>query len=74
MFINEILRFLKEFVELFDIGSDQTRVGFIQYSDLIRHESDLNQYETKKTLQEAILKTEYLSGLTRQVIILFMRS
>ncbi|CAD5230397.1 unnamed protein product [Bursaphelenchus okinawaensis] len=65
VFTKEILRFLKEFVELFDIGPEHTRVGFIQYSDQIRHEFDLNSYEDKKTLQNAILNTGYLTGLTR---------
>ena len=47
VFKNEVLRFVREFVELFEIGPDQTRVGLIQYSDQIRHEFDLNQHPTK---------------------------
>ncbi|CAD5233599.1 unnamed protein product [Bursaphelenchus xylophilus] len=65
VFTKEILRFLREFVELFDIGPDHTRVGLIQYSDQIRHEFDLNQFEDKKSLQSAISNVTYLTGLTR---------
>uniref|UniRef100_A0A7E4VNX4 Transmembrane cell adhesion receptor mua-3 n=1 Tax=Panagrellus redivivus TaxID=6233 RepID=A0A7E4VNX4_PANRE len=65
VFKHEVLRFIKEFVELFDIGLDRTRVGLIQYSDQIRHEFDLNQYSDKASLIHAIESTQYLTGLTR---------
>lgn len=65
VFKNEVLRFIKEFVELFDIGQQNTRVGLIQYSDQIRHEFDLNQYDDKTSLLKAITDTQYLTGLTR---------
>lgn len=65
VFKNEVLRFVKEFVELFEIGLDKTRVGLIQYSDQIRHEFDLNQYTNKDSLLHAITSTQYLTGLTR---------
>uniref|UniRef100_A0A0N4ZF68 Transmembrane matrix receptor MUP-4 n=1 Tax=Parastrongyloides trichosuri TaxID=131310 RepID=A0A0N4ZF68_PARTI len=64
-FKEEVLRFLKEFVELFDIGKDQTRVGFIQYSDQIKHELDLGSHETRDSVSNAIHNTQYLTGLTR---------
>ena len=38
---------MREFVELFEIGLDHTRVALIQYSDQIRHEFDLDQYTDK---------------------------
>jgi collagen type VI alpha len=44
VFGNEILRFISEFIDLFDVSSDQTRVGLIQYSDQIRHEFDLGKF------------------------------
>ena len=65
VFKQEVLRFIREFVELFDIGLDRTRVGLIQYSDQIRHEFDLNQYADKNSLIQAIDSTQYLTGLTR---------
>ncbi|KAL3093349.1 hypothetical protein niasHS_005863 [Heterodera schachtii] len=65
VFRNEVLRFIKEFIELFDIGLDNTRVGLIQYSDQIRHEFNLNQYSDKQSLLRAVDQTQYLTGLTR---------
>ncbi|GMS89863.1 hypothetical protein PENTCL1PPCAC_12038, partial [Pristionchus entomophagus] len=65
VFKNEVLRFVREFVELFEIGSDKTRVGLIQYSDQIRHEFDLNEYPDKASVLRAITETQYLTGLTR---------
>ncbi|KHN76197.1 Transmembrane cell adhesion receptor mua-3 [Toxocara canis] len=65
VFKNEVLRFVKEFVELFDIGLDNTRVGLIQYSDQIRHEFDLSQYTDKASVIQAISQVHYLTGLTR---------
>ncbi|OZC08479.1 hypothetical protein X798_04540 [Onchocerca flexuosa] len=65
VFKNEVLRFIKEFLELFDIGLDNTRVGLIQYSDQIRHEFDLSQYTDKASVINAISQIQYLTGLTR---------
>ena len=48
VFRDEVLRFVREFVDLFDIGRENTRVGVIQYSDQIRHEFDLGQYQDKQ--------------------------
>lgn len=56
---------MRDFVELFDVGLENTRVGLIQYSDQIRHEFDLNQYSDKPSLLQAITQTQYLTGLTR---------
>jgi hypothetical protein len=53
VFKHEVLRFVREFVELFEIGLDNTRVGLIQYSDQIRHElgnfiyDDVNSHKLK---------------------------
>ncbi|CAB3403060.1 unnamed protein product [Caenorhabditis bovis] len=65
VFKNEVLRFVREFVELFEIGRDKTRVALIQYSDQIRHEFDMDQYTTKASLLRGITETQYLTGLTR---------
>ncbi|VDK54555.1 unnamed protein product [Gongylonema pulchrum] len=67
VFKNEVLRFVKEFVELFDIGLDNTRVGLIQYSDQIRHEFDLSQFTDKASVVSALSQVQYLTGLTRLV-------
>lgn len=64
-----MLRFVKEFVELFDIGLDNTRVGLIQYSDQIRHEFDLSQFADKASVTSALSQVQYLTGLTRQVFV-----
>lgn len=36
VFGDEVLRFISEFIDLFDVGPDQTRVALVQYSDQIR--------------------------------------
>lgn len=64
VFKNEILRFIIEFLELFDIGLDNTRVGLIQFSNQIRYEFNLDKYNDKSSLFKALLETEYLTGLT----------
>ncbi|TKR77104.1 hypothetical protein L596_018138 [Steinernema carpocapsae] len=65
IFQSDVLRFVSEFVELFDIGPDRTRVGVVQYSDRIRHEFDLNEHSDIESLKKAIASIEYLTGLTR---------
>uniref|UniRef100_A0A1I7VU29 Transmembrane matrix receptor MUP-4 n=1 Tax=Loa loa TaxID=7209 RepID=A0A1I7VU29_LOALO len=60
-----VLRFVKDFIELFDVSPQQTHVAVIQYSDVIRHEIDLNQYSSMEQLKQAINGIEYLTGLTR---------
>uniref|UniRef100_A0A915PRP0 Uncharacterized protein n=1 Tax=Setaria digitata TaxID=48799 RepID=A0A915PRP0_9BILA len=64
-FQQEVLRFVKDFIELFDVSPEQTRVAVIQYSDVIRHEFDLNQYYSAQQMKQAIDRIEYLTGLTR---------
>lgn len=49
-----MLRFVKDFIELFDVSPQQTHVAVIQYSDVIRHEIDLNQYSSVQQLKQAI--------------------
>ncbi|KAM3722540.1 Transmembrane matrix receptor [Dirofilaria immitis] len=64
-FHKEVLRFVKDFIELFDVSPQQTHVAVIQYSDIIRHEFDLNEYSSAQQLKQAIDGIEYLTGLTR---------
>lgn len=63
-FKTEVIRFLSEFVTLFNIATDQTRIGIIQYSDIIRKEIDLNQFPSLPSLQKGIENIQYLAGLT----------
>ncbi len=53
-FTNEVLRFVREFVDLFDIGPTKTQVAMIQYSDRIQHEVDFSQHTSKISLIQAI--------------------
>lgn len=64
VFKSDVLRFLTDFITLFKISSDQTRIGVIQFSDLIRKEFDLNQFPDSTSLQQAINNIQYLAGLT----------
>uniref|UniRef100_A0A915HMZ4 VWFA domain-containing protein n=1 Tax=Romanomermis culicivorax TaxID=13658 RepID=A0A915HMZ4_ROMCU len=64
VFRNDVLRFVSDFSQLFSIGSEQTRIGVIQFSDLKRKEFDLNQYTNQQSLQNAIRNIQYLMGLT----------
>ncbi|VDL81624.1 unnamed protein product [Nippostrongylus brasiliensis] len=65
IFQTEVLRFLAEFTELFDIAPDKTRVSVVQYSDQIRHEFELGDYMDSASLKEGIKNIDYLTGLTR---------
>ncbi|GMT19358.1 hypothetical protein PFISCL1PPCAC_10655, partial [Pristionchus fissidentatus] len=65
VFQNEVLRFLSEFTELFDISPTKTRVSVVQYSDQIRHEFSLGDYGNSRNVHDAIRNIEYLTGLTR---------
>jgi len=65
VFRNEVLRFVREFVGLFDVATNQTRIGLIQFSDQIRHEFELGTYASRNEVEEAVSHTEYLTGLTR---------
>ncbi|CAJ0580735.1 unnamed protein product, partial [Mesorhabditis spiculigera] len=65
IFQTDVLRFVSEFTELFDIGTQQTRVSVVQYSDQIRHEFGLGDYSNARSVHDAIQGIEYLTGLTR---------
>lgn len=65
VFKTEVLRFVREFVSLFDIGPNQTRIGMIQFSDQLRHEFELGQYSNKPDVEKAVTDVAYLTGLTR---------
>ncbi|EJW76130.1 hypothetical protein WUBG_12961 [Wuchereria bancrofti] len=65
VFHNEVLRFVKDFIELFDISPQQTRVGVVQFSHIIRHEIYLNDCSSMEQLKDAISNIEYLTGATK---------
>lgn len=65
IFNQEVLRFVRDFSKLFEIGPDQTRIGVIQFSDTVRKEFDMNQFSTRQSLENAITNIPYLTGLTR---------
>ncbi|VDM14754.1 unnamed protein product [Wuchereria bancrofti] len=58
VFHNEVLRFVKDFIELFDISPQQTRVGVVQFSHIIRHEIYLNDCSSMEQLKDAISNIE----------------
>ncbi|VDP05609.1 unnamed protein product [Soboliphyme baturini] len=49
-----ILKFIQEFITLFNVSSDQTRIGVIQYSDEIQSEFYLYSYNTPDAVRHAI--------------------
>uniref|UniRef100_A0A1I8F0U0 VWFA domain-containing protein n=1 Tax=Wuchereria bancrofti TaxID=6293 RepID=A0A1I8F0U0_WUCBA len=67
VFHNEVLRFVKDFIELFDISPQQTRVGVVQFSHIIRHEIYLNDCSSMEQLKDAISN---IDGIPRIVIVI----
>ncbi|XP_078660839.1 uncharacterized protein LOC144905190 isoform X3 [Branchiostoma floridae x Branchiostoma belcheri] len=56
--------FTAEVVLNFNISSDTTNVGVVQYSDTVRNEFFLSSYDTKLPLIDAINQINYLTGGT----------
>ena len=50
----QVLRFVSEFVELFDVEPTKTRIAFIQYSEQIRPEFDFGTHQTKAQVEQVI--------------------
>lgn len=65
IFKDEVLRFVSEFVDLFDIGPEKTRVAVVQYAEKNILEFPLNEYTTNESLKSAIGQIKYVAGLTR---------
>ncbi|KHJ44769.1 EGF-like domain protein [Trichuris suis] len=65
VFRDEILRFLRDFISLFNISSNKTRVAIIQFSDQIRHELDFAQSTSITEVEESLNEIHYLTGLTK---------
>ncbi|XP_063309185.1 collagen alpha-6(VI) chain [Pelobates fuscus] len=60
----EMKTFLEEFVELFDIGPENVRVGAVQYSENPQEEFGIETHDTKTNLKLAIQNTRQLGGGT----------
>ncbi len=58
------LQFLTSLVNAFSVGSDQTRVGAIAFSEQVVLEFALNTYETAEDINAALLATPYLGQTT----------
>ena len=56
--------FVNDIVDFFEIGSENTRVGVIQYSSSVNIEFHLNQYTDKMSIQQAIANISYMGGST----------
>ena len=59
------IRFIKNVVNYFTIGEDNTRVGFVAYEGSAHIEFDLNDHLTQQSLIEAIDNIRYRGGGTR---------
>ncbi|XP_067901672.1 collagen alpha-1(XII) chain-like isoform X2 [Heterodontus francisci] len=59
-----IREFIYSLVSAFEIGDDKTRVGIVQYSSDTRTEFDLNRYNQKLELLNAVTNLPYKGGNT----------
>ena len=62
---NTAIQFIQTFVSFFNIGLNQTRVGFVAYSSNPEREFDLNDYTTLDSLTTRIGEVRYTGGGTR---------
>ncbi|XP_078085516.1 collagen alpha-1(XII) chain-like isoform X2 [Mustelus asterias] len=60
----KIREFIYSLTSAFEIGDDKTRVGIVQYSSDTRTEFDLNRYNQKVELLNAITNLPYKGGNT----------
>lgn len=59
------IRFIQSIVSFFNIGLNQTRVGFVAYSSGAQREFDLDDYTTLNSLSTRIGRVRYTRGGTR---------
>ncbi|KTG06412.1 hypothetical protein cypCar_00047505 [Cyprinus carpio] len=57
--------FLGMFIRSFTVGSNQTRIGLVQYSGDPRIEWHLNTHSTKEAVINAVVNIPYRGGSTR---------
>ena len=61
----KILNFIKDVIDLFEIGPDRTRTGVVLFSDGINPLIQLNNTFTRSELKRKITDAPYLEGGTR---------
>lgn len=64
MYLFQSLQFLSNIAQGFDIGRDRVRVGLVEYSRNSQLVFDLNQYQTKADVKNAIARTVKTDGST----------
>lgn len=67
----QTLQFVKDTVNNYEIGPDQTRVGVIQYSSSVIHEFALDTYNTKNDVINAVQRISYM---VRNSVIIISRN
>lgn len=65
------LQFISGVVDFFDIGEDSTQVGLVTYSTHAKVRFDLDDYNTKSQIQNAISKVGFPGGWTATALGLF---
>ncbi|KFD62989.1 hypothetical protein M514_03614 [Trichuris suis] len=65
IFYRYVLRFVHDFVTLFEINPQKTRVGIVQYTGHVKSEFFLGQHTDIDKLQNAIRNIRYIGGLTK---------
>jgi len=68
----KIKSFVKDVIQAFDIGFDQTRVGVVQYSTTVSRPFDLNDYGNKADMLAAVDRIAYTAGGTNTHLALDM--
>ncbi|XP_006846696.1 PREDICTED: collagen alpha-5(VI) chain [Chrysochloris asiatica] len=61
----EIKEFMSQVTEIFNTGSDEIRVGVVQYSNEPRVEFDIGEYSNNVDLKKAIFNIKQLTGGTQ---------
>lgn len=64
------LQFINNVVDFFMVGSNETQVGLITYSTNARVEFDLDDLQTKSSIQNHISRIRYPGGYTRTALAL----
>ncbi|XP_064613512.1 collagen alpha-4(VI) chain-like [Liolophura sinensis] len=68
------LQFVKDVVDMFDVGQDKTRVGLLTFSDDAYPQFSLTSFQSKPALQDAIMNVTYTGGNTfTDLALKFMR-
>uniref|UniRef100_A0A8B9JRP7 Matrilin 2 n=1 Tax=Astyanax mexicanus TaxID=7994 RepID=A0A8B9JRP7_ASTMX len=60
----KVKAFLKNMLQLLDVGKNRTRVGLLQYGSTVQNEFFLNAFYKKEGLQQAVSQMEHLAAGT----------